>query len=65
MSALPSTSTTLGPPGAATHLDDRCARYRWPQNVFFWGALPKPGYGKNTLGDIRVRLLQQGGELAG
>ena len=58
-------SATLDKAGLLAHLDDRCARYRWPQNVFFWGALPKPGYGKNTLGDIRVRLLQQGGELAG
>ena len=47
------------------HLDGRCARYRWPQHVFFWGALPKSGYGKITKRDIRDRLLQPGGELAG
>lgn len=43
----------------------RCARYRWPQHVFFWDALPKSGYGKVTKREIRDRLLQPGGELAG
>ena len=51
--------------GLLAHLDGRCARYRWPQHVFFWDALPKSGYGKVTKREIRDRLLQPGGELAG
>ena len=58
-------------PGAApidegavlAHLEGRCARYRWPRQVFFWDALPKSGYGKITKNDVR-RLLAERGELA-
>ncbi|HSW18692.1 MAG TPA: acyl-CoA synthetase [Ramlibacter sp.] len=42
------------------HLDGRCARYRWPQHVFFWDALPKSGYGKIVKKDIRQMLLERG-----
>ena len=58
-------SATLDKAGLLAHLDGRCARYRWPQHVFFWDTLPKSGYGKITKRDIRDRLLQPGGELAG
>ena len=42
------------------YLDGRCARYRWPHNVFFWDALPKSGYGKISKKDIRQLLLERG-----
>lgn len=42
------------------HLDGRCARYRWPRQLFFWDALPKSGYGKIVKKDIRQRLLESG-----
>ena len=44
------------------HLDGRCARYRWPRQIFFWPALPKSGYGKITKIEVR-RLLIERGEL--
>lgn len=44
------------------HLEGRCARYRWPRQVFFWDALPKSAYGKITKNDVR-RLLIERGEL--
>jgi acyl-CoA synthetase (AMP-forming)/AMP-acid ligase II len=46
------------------HLDGRCARYRWPRQVFFWDTLPKSGYGKLVKKDIR-RLLFERGSIAG
>ncbi len=45
------------------HLDGRCARYRWPRQVFYWDALPKSGYGKITKNEVR-RLLVERGEVA-
>ena len=42
------------------HLDGRCARYRWPRQVFFWEALPKSGYGKLVKKDIRRLLVERG-----
>ncbi len=42
------------------HLEGRCARYRWPRQVFFWDALPKSGYGKVTKNDIRRLLIERG-----
>jgi fatty-acyl-CoA synthase len=42
------------------HLDGRCARYRWPQHVFFWDTLPKSGYGKIAKKDIRQQLFERG-----
>ena len=42
------------------HLDGRCARYRWPQQFFFWDALPKSGYGKITKRDVKRLLLERG-----
>jgi acyl-CoA synthetase (AMP-forming)/AMP-acid ligase II len=42
------------------HLEGRCARYRWPQQVFFWDALPKSGYGKIVKKDIRQELFDRG-----
>ncbi len=42
------------------HLEGRCARYRWPRQVFFWDALPKSGYGKIVKKDIQRLLLEQG-----
>ncbi|CAN5304610.1 acyl-CoA synthetase [soil metagenome] len=44
------------------YLDGRCARYRWPRQVFFWDALPKSGYGKVTKNDVK-RLLVTRGEI--
>jgi acyl-CoA synthetase (AMP-forming)/AMP-acid ligase II len=41
-------------------LEGRCARYRWPHQVFFWDALPKSGYGKIVKKDIRRLLLERG-----
>ena len=51
--------------GLLAHLEGRCARYRWPQHVCFWAALPKSGYGKIVKREIRDCLLGPGGELAG
>lgn len=42
------------------HLDGRCARYRWPQQVYFWDSLPKSGYGKIVKKDIRQQLQERG-----
>ena len=42
------------------HLEGRCARYRWPQQVFFWDALPKSGYGKIVKKDLRQQLFDRG-----
>jgi acyl-CoA synthetase (AMP-forming)/AMP-acid ligase II len=42
------------------HLEGRCARYRWPRQIFFWDALPKSGYGKITKKDVRRLLLERG-----
>ena len=42
------------------HLQDRCARYRWPSKVFFWDALPKSGYGKITKNEVRRQLVERG-----
>ena len=42
------------------HLEGRCARFRWPRQVFFWDALPKSGYGKIVKKDIQRLLLEQG-----
>ena len=43
-----------------SHLEGRCAKYRWPRHFFFWDALPKSGYGKVTKNDIRKRLYESG-----
>lgn len=43
-----------------SHLDGKCAKYRWPREFFFWGALPKSGYGKITKKDVRAMLLERG-----
>ena len=45
-----------------SHLDGRCAKYRWPRHVFFWESLPRSGYGKVTKNDIR-RLLAERGDI--
>ena len=42
------------------HLEGRCARYRWPQQFFFWDDLPKSGYGKIVKNDIRRLLIERG-----
>ena len=42
------------------HLEGRCARYRWPREVFFWAALPKSGYGKIVKKDIKRILIELG-----
>ena len=44
------------------HLDGRCARYRWPRQVFFWESLPRSAYGKITKKDV-YRLLVERGEV--
>ena len=49
--------------GLLAHLEGRCARYRWPRQIFFWDALPKSGYGKIVKKDIK-RLLIERGEIA-
>ena len=41
--------------GLLAHLDGRCARYRWRQQVLFRDALPKSGQGKPSKRDIRDR----------
>jgi acyl-CoA synthetase (AMP-forming)/AMP-acid ligase II len=43
-----------------SHLDGRCAKYRWPRHFFFWDSLPKSGYGKVTKKDIRAQLVARG-----
>ncbi len=42
------------------HLEGRCARYRWPQQFFYWDALPRSGYGKVAKKDIRRMLIERG-----
>ncbi len=56
-------SAAIGEADVMAHLEGRCARYRWPRQVFFWDALPKSGYGKITKNEVR-RLLAERGELA-
>ena len=46
-----------------SHLEGRCARYRWPSRFVFWDALPRSGYGKVAKKDVR-QLLVERGELA-
>ena len=46
--------------GLLARLEGRCARYRWPRQVFFWDALPKSGYGKIVKKDIERLLLERG-----
>jgi fatty-acyl-CoA synthase len=41
------------------HLENRCARYRWPRHFVFWPALPKSGYGKVAKKDIKMLLEKQ------
>jgi acyl-CoA synthetase (AMP-forming)/AMP-acid ligase II len=41
-----------------SHLDGRLAKYKWPQEFFFWSELPKSGYGKVTKRDVK-HLLQK------
>jgi fatty-acyl-CoA synthase len=41
------------------HLEDRCAKYRWPRHFVFWDALPKSGYGKIVKKDIKQMLMNQ------
>ena len=53
-------SAALDQADLLAHLQGRCARYRWPRQVFFWDALPKSGYGKIVKQDIRRLLLEQG-----
>jgi fatty-acyl-CoA synthase len=43
-----------------SHLEGRCAKYRWPKDIFFWESLPKSGYGKITKKDVRQELVQRG-----
>ena len=47
-------------PSLLAHLDGRCARYRWPKDIFFWQALPKSGYGKVTKKDVKRLLIERG-----
>jgi hypothetical protein len=42
------------------HLEGRCAKYRWPRQVFFWDVMPKSGYGKIVKKDIKVLLVERG-----
>jgi fatty-acyl-CoA synthase len=41
------------------HLEGHCARYKWPQCIVFWDALPKSGYGKIVKKDIQSILSLQ------
>jgi acyl-CoA synthetase (AMP-forming)/AMP-acid ligase II len=52
--------TQLDGQALLAHLEGRCARYRWPQHVFFWDTLPKSGYGKIAKKDIRQQLFERG-----
>jgi len=45
------------------HLENRCAKYRWPRKFFFWDSMPKSGYGKIVKKDIR-NLLEQRGDVS-
>lgn len=42
-----------------SHLEGRCARYRWPRQFVFWDALPKSGYGKIVKKDVRKLLYER------
>lgn len=44
-------------------LEGKCAKYRWPREIFFWDNMPKSGYGKIVKKDIK-RLLIERGEIA-
>jgi fatty-acyl-CoA synthase len=50
----------LAPEQLLNHLENRCARYRWPRHFVFWPALPKSGYGKVAKKDIKALLEEQG-----
>ena len=42
------------------YLEGRCAKYRWPRQIFFWDVMPKSGYGKIVKKDIKVLLVERG-----
>jgi acyl-CoA synthetase (AMP-forming)/AMP-acid ligase II len=42
------------------HLEGRCAKYRWPRQLFFWDVMPKSGYGKIVKKDIKSLLVERG-----
>jgi fatty-acyl-CoA synthase len=50
----------LTPVQLLNHLENRCARYRWPRHFVFWPSLPKSGYGKVAKKDIKALLVEQG-----
>jgi acyl-CoA synthetase (AMP-forming)/AMP-acid ligase II len=41
-------------------LEGKVARYKLPKRIFFWGELPKSGYGKITKNGIRAELEARG-----
>ena len=57
---VPRAGATLDRDTLYAHLEGRCARYRWPRQVFFWDSMPKSGYGKIVKRELR-RLLQEQG----
>jgi fatty-acyl-CoA synthase len=52
--------STLSADQLFAHLDNRCARYRWPRHFVFWPTLPKSGYGKVAKKDIKALLVETG-----
>jgi acyl-CoA synthetase (AMP-forming)/AMP-acid ligase II len=40
------------------YLEGRCAKYRWPQQFFFWSSMPKSGYGKIVKKDIKAMVFR-------
>jgi acyl-CoA synthetase (AMP-forming)/AMP-acid ligase II len=40
------------------YLEGRCAKYRWPQQFFFWNSMPKSGYGKIVKKDIKAMVFR-------
>jgi acyl-CoA synthetase (AMP-forming)/AMP-acid ligase II len=41
-------------------LPGRLARYKWPERIVVWDALPRSGYGKVPKNEVRRRLLGEG-----
>ena len=55
-------ATSLSSDELMSHLEGRCAKYRWPRKILFWESLPKSAYGKVTKKEVR-RLLNERGDL--
>jgi fatty-acyl-CoA synthase len=58
--AVRKVGATVDQESLLAYLDGRCARYRWPRQIFFWDVLPKSGYGKVVKRDVLNLLHERG-----